>query len=297
MSEGSIPERPYPLSDDAPHIEAIDGSRIPIARGCCIGRGRANDVVIADANVSRKHAVIHPQNAGEFWLIDMGSSNGTFLNGRKLRQPTRVNDRDEIRIVEQTFMFRCPDHHVEHCRTTVAELTMRKVENTACWLLLADIENFTPLSENLMGEDLTVLLGGWINACKDAVERNGGAINKYLGDGLLAYWKLDTTGAPRVAAALSELHSLQGKRAPDFRVVLHFGLVCLGGVPSMGEESVIGREVNLLFRLEKLAASLRSNLAMSAPAAEALGALIVSRSLGRHYVKGFEHPVELLAID
>ncbi len=61
--------------------------------------GRATDnaaAFAADSNVSRYHAEIEWRSSGDFWLIDLGSSNGTTLNGEAVRVDKRLNDGDEI---------------------------------------------------------------------------------------------------------------------------------------------------------------------------------------------------------
>jgi pSer/pThr/pTyr-binding forkhead associated (FHA) protein len=45
---------------------------------CSLGRTAANTILLRSPEVSRRHALIHLQNIGELWLIDFGSSNGTF---------------------------------------------------------------------------------------------------------------------------------------------------------------------------------------------------------------------------
>jgi class 3 adenylate cyclase len=113
-------------------------------------------------------------------------------------------------------------------------------------------------------------------------------INKYLGDGFLAYWRAGATTPREIAAVLAALRDLQQQHSPDFRIVLHFGPVAIGGVASMGEESLIGRDVNLAFRLEELAASLGESCGLSETAQAELAELVPSRPLGEHELKGFD---------
>jgi adenylate cyclase len=134
--------------------------------------------------------------------------------------------------------------------------TAQEIENIPCWLLVADIRGFSPLTRQMQSEDLNVLLGTWMLSCKEIVENHHGIINKYLGDGFLAYWREPATSPEEIMAIISVLKEFQRQEAPEFRFVVHFGSVAIGGVASMGEESLIGSEVNLIFRLEKLAGSL-----------------------------------------
>jgi adenylate cyclase len=245
-------------------------------------------VVLDSPKVSRRHAIINLQNAGEFWLIDLGSSNGTFLNKRRVHQPVRLCDMDQITIGGVVFTFRQPAEILNQLRTTMAQQTIRETANIPCWLLVADIENFTPLSRSMVSDKLATLMGGWVSACKEIIDERHGMINKYLGDGFLAYWREDEKSADDVAAALIALKRVQAQNEPRFRIALHFGMVAVGGMVSMGEESLLGREVNFVFRMEKLAGSLGLLCLLSAVARQALAASITPISAGSHELKGFE---------
>jgi adenylate cyclase len=269
-------------------LEAADGKRHPIQGSCSLGRIAANMIVLESWKVSRRHALIHLQNIGEPWLIDFGSSNGTFLNKRRIHQPVRLSDGDQITIGDEVFKFRQPLPISDEYKTVVTQQTLREIENIPCWLLVADIRSFTPLSHSMQSEDLDVLLGAWIFSCKEIIENYHGIVNKYLGDGFLAYWPAVQTTPKEIVAVISALKELQRKESPDFRLVVHFGAVAIGGIASMGEESLMGSEVNLIFRLEKLAGSLSESCGLSETAHTKLGELVSARSLGEFELKGFE---------
>jgi len=269
-------------------LQTADGKRYRIHGSCSLGRIAGNTIVLGSSKVSRRHALIHLQNIGEFWLIDFGSSNGTFLNKRRLQHPVRLNDGDHITVGDHHLEFHQSEEISDEYRTLLTQRTLHQVENLPCWLLVADIHNFTPLSRSLETEGLEALLGAWISGCKEIIENHHGLINKYLGDGFLAYWREEQTNAEEIASALAGLKELQSRAAPDFRIVLHFGSVAVGGVASMGEESLLGREVNLVFRLENLARDLGEPCGLSDAAREQLGELVSARPLGEHELKGFE---------
>jgi len=276
-------------------LEASDGKRLPIQGNLSIGRSPKTSLVLDSPKVSRRHAIINLQNVGEFWLIDLGSSNGTYVNKRRLHQPIRLCDYDQIAIGDTLFTFRQPDEITDAYRTTQIERTIREIENVACWLLVADIENFTPLSRTLTSDRLAVLIGSWVAKCKEVIESHEGIIDKYLGDGFLAYWRADEDTTSNVVAALAQLKEIQSQNAPPFRLALHFGLVAIGGMPSMGEESLMGKDVNFVFRMEKLAGSLGISVLTSAAGKSKLGSLAQVESAGPHEVKGFEGKHEFFA--
>src|SRR5204862_6787079 len=112
-----------------------------------MGRAAANTLVLDLPKVSRMHALIQLQNIGEFWLVDLGSSNGTFLNKRRVHQPVRLHDQDKILIGGRQFIFRQPEEISPDYQTTIAERTIQEIENAPCWLLVADIVGAQALAE------------------------------------------------------------------------------------------------------------------------------------------------------
>jgi pSer/pThr/pTyr-binding forkhead associated (FHA) protein len=70
-----------------------------------IGKGGENDIVLDDTTVSRLHAICERFPAG--WCIaDLGSSNGTFLNGERIWANQRLRHGDEVRIGGNRLLFR-----------------------------------------------------------------------------------------------------------------------------------------------------------------------------------------------
>lgn len=272
-------------------LEAPGRGRIPLRGNCSLGRSPKSSVIVESPKASRRHAIINLQNVGEFWLIDLGSSNGTFLNKRRVHQPVRLCDMDQITVGETAFSFRQPEEITRELRTTIAEQTIRETANIPVWLLVADIENFTPLSRSMVSDKLALLVGSWVSGCKEIVEEHHGEIDKYLGDGFLAFWRDDGTSAENIAASLKQLRQLQGNE-PRFRLVLHYGLVSSGGLRSMGEESLMGKEVIFVFRMEKLAGSLGIHLLASEAARTRLGSAMACEPAGSHELKGFEGTFE-----
>lgn len=82
-----------------------------------LGRGRANDVVIAEDSVSRLHAALEARSGG--WAVrDLGSRNGTFVNGERVLGDRALRDGDEIRIGITRLTFR-PDSELEQYSQTL----------------------------------------------------------------------------------------------------------------------------------------------------------------------------------
>jgi hypothetical protein len=69
-----------------------------------VGRSRGNTIVLEHAAVSRRHARLDVEG-GECWILDSGSTNGTFVNGRRVRGPQRLQHGDVVRFAEVEFLF------------------------------------------------------------------------------------------------------------------------------------------------------------------------------------------------
>ena len=69
-----------------------------------LGRAVDNDIVVADASVSRHHATIVPQDGG-FALRDLASQNGTFVRGQKINDLRQLADGDDLRLGDAPFVF------------------------------------------------------------------------------------------------------------------------------------------------------------------------------------------------
>jgi hypothetical protein len=100
---------PHPISSPKPKVNAwllgSDGRSYQLNQGeTTVGRSNQNDIQLGgDAKASKQHAKIVEQN-GLFRLYDLGSTNGTFVNGIQVRQPVLLETNDEIRFGDNTTL-------------------------------------------------------------------------------------------------------------------------------------------------------------------------------------------------
>jgi pSer/pThr/pTyr-binding forkhead associated (FHA) protein len=80
------------------------GERFDLFGGLSIGRSTESDVRIEDRYASGVHVRIYSRG-GDYYVEDMNSTNGTFVNGSQLRGESRLGDLDEIRIGDTEFRF------------------------------------------------------------------------------------------------------------------------------------------------------------------------------------------------
>ena len=69
-----------------------------------LGRSRECDCVIDDHNVSRRHAELRRSSSGDWQIVDLGSTNGVKVNGRRI-DTSRLSPGDEVSLGTHTFIF------------------------------------------------------------------------------------------------------------------------------------------------------------------------------------------------
>ena len=79
-----------------------DGSIIPIRSDLTVGRKSDNTIILSDQHVSSNHAKIVVRSNGLF-IEDLNSTNGTYLNGSKIKGKVKLTNKDEIKIGTSVF--------------------------------------------------------------------------------------------------------------------------------------------------------------------------------------------------
>jgi adenylate cyclase len=168
-------------------------------------------------------------------------------------------------------------------------------------VLFSDIRDFTTLSEHLPAEDVVSLLNRYFARMTAAVHRHGGTVDKFIGDGLMAFF-----GAPNPLAspsqnamdaahdmlrALADLNrelAAEGRAPLAIGIGLHTGEAVIGhvGSPERHAYTAIGDTVNTAARLEGLCKVLRYPVLCSDSVARAVGRPPALVPLGPQALKG-----------
>ncbi|MBL9132133.1 MAG: FHA domain-containing protein [Verrucomicrobiaceae bacterium] len=269
-------------------LRLSDGRQHALTGTCSIGRHPTNTLPLASKEVSRRHATIQAQGEAEFWIVDLGSANGTYVNGRRLSQSVRLRNGDVIRIADVELEFATEILSAMHpAGKAVMASTMIRIEQADCWLMVADIEGSTKLAQSMEPEKYPRLTGTWFKECRQIIDDCGGHMSKYLGDGFFCYWQGGGDSPIRVRQAIAKLREAQAASALPFRVVLHHGATVLGSVPTMSELNLHGPEVNFVFRMEKVAAALGQRMLFSEKAVQAMQAESEVVLAGERPVEGY----------
>lgn len=178
-------------------------------------------------------------------------------------------------------------------------------------VLFADIRNFTQLSTVMQPEQIVELLNRYFSTMVDIIFKNGGTLDKFLGDGLMALfgvpYPIEKPEERAVRTALEMLEALQGINREleakgmlrlDIGVGINTGPVVAGNIGSSQrhEYTVIGDTVNLAARLEALNKETRTQVLVSASTHSAIHESFRTRKLGPLRIRGKPEPLEVFAV-
>jgi len=284
---------------------------VEVGNTATIGRGRDNTVSLhMSPHVSRQHAIIRCHNAWQYQIMDLGSRNGTFVNGRRVITPVVLEHGAVIRISGNELVFEqvenaAPDTGYD---MTLAAGTDAEGAPATVAIMVCDIRGFSTMSEVLPDDLLARTLGEWFRMAGNLVQESGGTIDKFIGDAILAYWIQGSEPGGEVQKAFSTGATLLEKAAshrwPDhpgnpfqIAVALHCGPVTCGniGLVAQRDATIIGDSVNTVFRIESLMKPLGKRLAASAEFHSSLpeNSRASFDDLGEHLLKGKNQPVRL----
>ncbi|HMJ06738.1 MAG TPA: FHA domain-containing protein [Chthoniobacterales bacterium] len=274
-------------SADAAWLEDEAGQRIVLKKHFTIGRAPANSLTLKDSGqcVSSYHARIECNGDGAYILEDRHSTNGTFVNGRKITRQ-ELCDGDRIRFGSPlAFRFRGPEHGQMSVEVSARPefTTLRHYEERDCWFLIGDIKDSSALARSLDGIALARVFTDWAARCRELVEKHGGVMTTRTGDGWLVLWSDGPTVVESVASTLRALREMQEAAAPAFRVLIHRGRATIAGAVIAGEDNVSSAELHRAFRMEKIAARLQQDMLASEAAAERLRQAVTCRALSDVY--------------
>ncbi len=275
-----------------------------------IGRSTDATIRIQDTGISRQHATIRREGR-LFWITDLGSANGSYVNDIAISSSRALRHGDRIQLGTSLFVF---DHdESETTRELVGGQTQMlgslnlPVKTIVATLLVGDLKNFTATSAQLSAEDVAALLREWYSDCEHILKPRGAVIDKFIGDGVFAYWsacdaetRAHATECARLLARAEAAHSptrkwLAEKMGIDIQcnVGLNIGEVALGAM-GRGVNTAVGEAVNVTFRVESLTRKLEKPVLATAAFVQGMPRdTALFEPAGTHMVKGQPEAVDV----
>ena len=196
-------------------------------------------------------------------------------------------------------------------RVLHGEIERGSFETIDAVLWYCDLQGFTKISETTPIGDIIEMLNAYFECMVEPIHAHGGEVLKFMGDGFLAFFKLDDTlnvcrgaldAADEALARVAELNRTRGAAGQpitEFSLALHLGNVMYGNIGSRDrlDFTVVGPAVNEVSRIEAMCGSLDRDVVISsafyAAADECRGRLV---SLGRYALRGVGRPQELFTL-
>jgi class 3 adenylate cyclase len=168
-------------------------------------------------------------------------------------------------------------------------------------VFFSDLENFSSHSETLAPADLLVQISTYLEEVSGAISEEGGTVDKFIGDGVMAFWNAPVQRPDHVlrgcAAALraarrmervNDAWEVEGRPRIGIRIGLNCANVLIGNVGSSTRLSytALGDGVNVAARLEGINKLFGTTICISDSIYDQLQAKILARPLKRVQVKG-----------
>lgn len=249
---------------------------VPCEAVLTLGRDKNSDITLEDLLASRNHAMIRRLGEHDYYLIDSGSSNGSFVNSKRVAMPRLLKNGDCIRIGESELVFKQrPENDFMGALDTISmeeTIISDRAMIKKVTVLVADIRGFTTLSENVEIRVLTKMMTEWFHRVTDIIVQHGGVIDKFIGDCVFAIWESDFNEADSVlktlqaAIAINEVTEELNKDVAEVKKKLSVGVGINTGIASMGigqDATALGDAVNIAFRLESATKVLGVDIVMS----------------------------------
>lgn len=297
-------------------LKTESGNRyLPLVGSHCwtIGRSDDNNFVITDRWISRNHAMLQCMETGEFYLIDLGSRNGSFVNGRRVSVPVTLRHGDRLTFGQTELEFFCPSGNyqvsaptspVSDDLTATSTLHVRRLIS----VMVVDIRDFTVLTRQLDEKILSEMIGTWFRHSGSIIRKYDSWVDKYIGDAIMAVWfhgtrEISNNEVSRICEALSELHKMTQELYNQYPLPfplrigagINTGYAMVGNTGSgdRPDYTALGDTVNAAFRLESSTKELQLDVALGETTYQYLLPLGADQSGFKQYtvhLKGYDTP-------
>jgi len=249
-------------------IELPDKSTIVLKGDCHFGRIEGNEIVNPDSRISRRHSVVR-REGNHYVLVDLGSTNGTFLNDSRIYKPTRLKDGDVIMVGALKYHF-CQPVDTDVVETTDSSVgrTEVVVAKIFCWMVVI-------VSPEAPGPAATA----WSEKVRRILTDSGAGVKRLREGAWIGHWRERRAKPEKVGAAVMEIAWLTTPTGA--RVALHHGAVRVGPTAVVTEENLLGAEVSFTHKLETTALELGVKFIASEPAVLSLNLQTSMRPLAQ----------------
>ena len=239
--------------------------------------------------------------------IEGGAENISPVGDRELKALVRIGAPDGVRLACQTECLKGEvkitpllpvDVRSRDARLETKNSIGRDVEMA---VMFVDLRGFTRLSEMKFPYDVVYILNSYFQDMGKVIESHGGKVDKFLGDGILAYFGLDQDPRSACMAAIETARGMASKlieintklesvlpQGLALGIGLHFGELVLGevGFQSSRQLTIIGDTVNTASRLETINKKFGTQMTLTSIVAAHAGIDLSALPMGRTTLRG-----------
>ena len=151
-----------------------------------IGRSGDNNLVLPDLLISRHHAILQSNDDGGFYLLDLISTNGSFVNGCRAIVPVRLRHGDRIKLGNTNLAFCCLSTSLVLDETSTLDTSYLPRATRLVWRLASviaiELRNLTLLTQQLDKQILAAALDTWCREITNIITSLGGLVEKNVGN-------------------------------------------------------------------------------------------------------------------
>ena len=201
-----------------------------------------------------------------------------------------------------------PENQLETARSARA-LTGKEQETV---ILFVDLRDFTKLSEKKLPYDVVYILNKYYAVCGEIIEKNGGRLDKFIGDGIMAIFDASDSSSENCSNAVNSaseisknMKTLNSEMRVDFSEEMRFGMGIHAGSTIVGlmgygrtvTETAVGDNVNIASRLEELTKRYKCELAISKYVADKANISNKKLNLKEVDIRGRKEKLEIVIIE
>ncbi len=179
-------------------------------------------------------------------------------------------------------------------------------------ILFIDLREFTKLSEKKLPYDIVYILNRYYATCGEIIERNGGRLDKFIGDGIMAIFDNNSSAHTIYNASLKSaseiskrMKALNSELSEDLSEKLKFGMgihagdtiVGLMGYGETFSETAVGDNVNIASRLEELTKAYKAELVVSKYVVDSAAINVDNFSMDSVSIRGKDEKVDIYTIN
>ncbi len=271
-------------------LEASRIGKIP-HQSVCGGRGRCTTCRI---KISSYEGYLNKPNAYEIKAIKRAGLDN------KIRLACQLRPTNTLSVIP----LLSPSYSSENLRT-FSSISGKEQETV---ILFVDLREFTKLSEKKLPYDVVYILNKYYEVCGKIIENNGGRLDKFIGDGIMAIFDLNENiiinsknsilAASKISSSMKKLNleiKYEFSQTIKFGIGIHAGNTIMGmmGYGKNISETVVGDNVNIASRLEGLSKKFKCELVISRYVAERAKINTTNSILKEVNIKGRKNKLEI----